>query len=86
MSDDKRPLMRDENRFRYLSPEPAPHELGIPADFTAPLDIRTTVEIMADRDEKRRRRRDDIIDVLHRYRRGEIGLADEAADQILALL
>ena len=34
--------------FRYLSPEPAPHELGIPADAVGELDCRTALEIFAD--------------------------------------
>jgi hypothetical protein len=27
-----------------------------------------------------------IIDILHRYRRGEVASADDAADQIMALM
>lgn len=39
-----------ENMFARLSPEPAPHELGIPDGYSAPLDIKTTTERMAERD------------------------------------
>lgn len=43
------PVPRDDNYFRYLSPEPAPHELGIPDGYSAPLELKTATEMMADR-------------------------------------
>lgn len=77
-------VLKDDNAFRYLSPEPGPNELGIRDDFSAPLELKTTAEMMAERDEKRRKRRGNIIDILHSYRRGEIKSADDAADLILS--
>lgn len=49
MNDERVPLPRDENRFRYLSHEPAPHELGIPDGYSEPFDMRTTRERIAER-------------------------------------
>jgi hypothetical protein len=56
----------DDHPFRYLSPEPAPHELGISADYEAPLDLRTTSEMMADRDAKRTQPTGDVGELVER--------------------
>jgi len=44
---------KSNSPFRFLSPEPAPHELGIPAGTVGALDSRTTAEIADDREHRR---------------------------------
>lgn len=52
MSKEKRvPIPRDDNHFRYLSPEPTIEEMGIPADAVMELSLKTTAERMAERRE-----------------------------------